>query len=139
MATICGNALHCIEQLVRAGSSVPVDGTYISSLWTIAENILNANELCQNTQRFISVMKMIKLSCPKLTCPDMLIGDSEITNYPTLSELRSFVLDYTNSPLRLQDLCRTVIRNELRDNPYQSCKELLVPQKLKDFVMFENM
>ena len=139
MATICGNALHCIEQLLCAGSSVPMDGTFISSLWTIAENVLKANELCQNTQRFLSVMKMIKLSCPNLTCSDMLIEDGEITKYPTLSELRSFVLDYTNSPLRLQDLCRTVIRNELRDSPHQACKELPVPQKLKDFVMFERM
>ena len=69
----------------------------------------------------------------------MLLEDRVITKYPILSELRNFVLDYTSNPPRLQDLCRTLIRNELRDSPCRYCKELPVPQRLKDFITFESL
>ena len=69
----------------------------------------------------------------------MLLEDTTVAKYPTLLDLRMFVLEYSNSPVRLQDLCRTVIREELKDSPLQHSKYLPMPQKLKDFVLFEIM
>ena len=85
------------------------------------------------------MMKMIKLSRPSFTSTDMLLEDTTVSKYPTLFDLRMFVLEYSNNPLRLQDLCRTVIREELKDSPLQHSRDLPVPQKLKDFVLFEIM
>ena len=118
---------------------MPNDPSFISSLWTIAENVIDSSKLCSNTLLFISVMKMIKLSRPCLTSTDMLLEDPTVAKYPTLLDLRTFVLEYSNSPVRLQDLCRTVIREELKDSPLQYAKDLPMPQKLKDFVLFEIM
>ena len=139
IASICAEALSCMNVLLRAGSPVPKEESFISSLWTIATNVISIKDLCHNTYRFISVMKMIKLSNPYLGFQDMLLDDSTAAQYPVLGELRIFLTEYSNNPVRLQDLCRIVIRRELKDSPDVHCKDLPVPQKLKDFVLFETV
>ncbi len=137
-------SLCCICVLIQAGSPVPrnkhLSTKYVQSVWALKNGVVTRNQLSERTSTFIKTMKLLVLI--GFTLPNKLqngISSRVLANFPSLIGLHVFLTELANRPMRLQELCRIVLRHSFSGRGRTVIRRhLLIPQRLMQFLFFED-